>query len=257
MFAQLFNRQPLLDSGTQLWIFDTFAWALKNFDAEFFYRHSELILPSNEFYPGRVNSIEEMSDSVFSKTLAYAGLHAWPIKLYQPAQFNPQPVPQLTFNAPSVRGDLVEIAEKGSTEIAVSFNPSQINQPQDLIASYVQAMASILIQQRGLEPPGGAEYFQPAVDLMGCFMGFGVILTNTAYQFKGGCGSCNNPRANRQVALPETETLYCLALFCRLKGIVSKAVLPHIKSHLRSQFKRAYKELEPSRFEHEIWQLIK
>jgi len=81
------------------------------------------------------------------------------------------------------------------------------------------------------------------IDLVACFMGFGVIFANTAYQFKGGCGSCNNRNLNRQAALPELETVYALALFSVIKGVDIKQVKKALKPHLYKPFRQANKEI--------------
>lgn len=248
MLANLFKTSPLLDTATKNWILDTFAWALNEFDLNVFKQDSQLILPIHEFYPGKVNSIEEMAQSVFEHTLKYAGMQHWPIKLVRPDKYQPNTMPKLNF-IDGMRGAQSQVinadySEQASSDILVSYNPSQINQPQDLVASFAQAFASILVGQRGVLPPGGEEFVPQAVDLLACFMGFGVMFANTAYQFKGGCGSCYNKYANREVALPEQEMLYCLALFTTLKNIPAKQVTSHLKSHLRSDFKKAMKELK-------------
>ena len=74
-------------------------------------------------------------------------------------------------------------------------------------------------------------------------MGFGVVFANTAYQFKGGCGSCNNRNLNRQPALPELETVYALALFCVVKKVDIKPIKKELKSHLYKAFRQAHKEI--------------
>ncbi|WOH37998.1 hypothetical protein RI844_01825 [Thalassotalea fonticola] len=248
MLANLFKPTPLLDNATKDWILDTFAWALSEFDLNVFKQDSQLILPIYEFYPGKVNSIEEMAQSVFEHTLKYAGMQHWPIKLVSPNKYQPTAMAKLSFKD-GMRGAQSQVintdySEQNNSEILVSYNPSQINQPQDLVASFAQAFAAILIAQRGVSPPGGEEFMPQAMDLLACFMGFGVMFANTAYQFKGGCGSCYNKYANRQVALPEQEMIYCLALFSTLKSIPAKQVTTHLKSHLRSDFKKAMKELQ-------------
>lgn len=132
--------------------------------------------------------------------------------------------------------------------IDIAFHSSQLNQPQDLIAYLVQTKASILITQcattsSAIDAPGGSEALQQTIDLVACFMGFGVIFSNTAYQFKGGCGSCNNRGLNRQAGLPELETVYALALFCVLKDIEVKQVKKELKSHLYKPFRQAHKDI--------------
>ena len=246
MFAGLFDSKPVLDQGSSEWILDTFAWALEHFELNVFKADTQLILPTNDFYPGKVSSISEMAQSVFDKTLVYAGMQHWPVQLVQPQHYQQHNLPRLSFagavrgqgSTPVIAGDIA-----GQEKILISYNPNQINQPQDLVASYAQSLAAVLILQQGHLPPGGQEFMPQAVDLVACFMGFGVMLANTAYQFKGGCGSCYNASANRQAALPEQDTLYMLALFSILKSISVKSVTPHLKSHMKSTFKSAYKEV--------------
>ena len=248
MLANIFKTSPLLDNATTAWILDTFAWAITEFDLDVFKQESQLILPTHQFYPGKVNSIAEMAQSVFANTLKYAGMEHWPITLVAPENYQPSAMAKLSFTD-GMRGKHSQVtnndfSENNQTEILISYNPSQINQPQDLVASFAQTFAAILVAQRGVLPPGGEEFTPQAVDLLACFMGFGVMFANTAYQFKGGCGSCYNKYANREVALPEQEMLYCLALFSTLKNIPVKEVTYHLKSHLRSDYKKAMKELK-------------
>ncbi len=243
MLAKLFNRGQLLDENTREWVLDSFSWALSTFELTVFKNETQLILPTNEFYPGKVGSVHQMAQAVFDNSLAYAGMQHWPIKLVAPEQFSPQALPAITHTG-ALRGAETHLAFDNNVTpiIQVSYNPAQINQPQDLVASFAQSFASILITTSGSTPPGGADYYAAAIDLVACVMGFGVMFANTAYQFKGGCGSCYNAAANRQVALSEDEMTYCLALFTVLKNLDSKTVNNQLKSHLRSFFKRAVKE---------------
>jgi hypothetical protein len=244
----------VIDESTHQWILDTFSWAISHFDVLEFQKNSQLILPNNQFYQGSVSSVHEMAQSIFQQTLKYAGMQQWPITLVTPEQFvvGKQEITIPKFNlTDNCRGDNTPFSSSASNDdsqelnqpIMLSYRANQVNQPQDLISSLVQNFASILIAQQNSLPPGGKEFLPQAVDLVACFMGFGIIFSNTAYQFKGGCGSCNNPNANRQSALPENETVYALALFCLLKDIKPKAVKSHLKSHLRKQFSRSYDAL--------------
>ena len=248
MLANIFTPTPYINKYAKGWIFDTFTWALTEFDAAVFMQDSQLILPTNKFYPGKVSSIEEMAQSVFDHTLKYAGMQHWPIKLVAPDKYQEHTMAKLSFSG-GMRGSHSQVIStdysvNNNSEILVSYNPAQINQPQDLVASFVQAFASILVAQRGVLPPGGDELLPQAVDLVAAFMGFGVMFANTAYQFKGGCGSCYNKYANRQSALVEKEIIYCLALFATLKKIPGRHVTSHLKAHLRKDFRKALKELK-------------
>ena len=263
MLSNFFKAKPVIDESSKEWIFDTFAWCMDQLDSEFFKDNSELILPNNTYYPGSSSSVEEMAETIFANTTKYAGLTAWPLKLVSSDSFVQKPMPQLLFQS-SLRGESAivttkktadatphisykvegeEVLSEADTNIDIAFHSSQLNQPQDMIAYLVQRQAGILVNQNGMLPPGGKEVLPQTIDLVACFMGFGVIFANTAYQFKGGCGSCNNSSLNRQAALPELETVYALALFCVIKGIEIKAIKKELKSHLYKPFRQAHKEI--------------
>ncbi|WP_057832490.1 hypothetical protein [Colwellia sp. TT2012] len=263
MLSTFFKTKPVVDESSKEWIFDTFSWCMEQLDSEFFNDNSKLILPNNTFYPGSSSSVDEMAAAIFANTTKYAGMTAWPLKLVAAETFSQKPMPQLFFQS-SLRGENAIITAKKPADasshisykvegeevlsdldmgIDIAFHSSQLNQPQDLIAYLVQIQAGILVNQHGRLPPGGKEVLQQTIDLVACFMGFGVIFANTAYQFKGGCGSCNNRNLNRQAALPELETVYALALFCVIKGIEIKQVKKELKSHLYKPFRQAHKEI--------------
>lgn len=253
--AKLFSRQAMLDDNTRQWLYDTFTWAISNFDVEIFSQKTQLVLPNNTFYPGSVSTVHQMASNVFKHTVNYANMQHWPLKLLEPEHFVASKLPVL--HSPKerqtmLRGDMpVEFFNSSSDLLSspqaevinISYLPSQVNQPQDLISSFAQQLATLLVIYHPTPPPGGKEFVPQAIDVLACVLGFGVIFTNTAYQFRGGCGSCNNPAANRQSALPEYEMCYALALFCYLKQVPVSTVLPQLKSHLRRNYKKMYKEI--------------
>jgi hypothetical protein len=237
----LFKSKPLLEQAEQQWLIDTFIWAVEHFDAEFFTKHTQIILPTVAHFPDSVSSIEEMATKVFVRVRDYAGMSAWPIQLVAPQQLQPQVFPHFEF-AEHLRGEQSQLIVPPSHTINISFNPNQINQPQDLVASFAGTLATVLIHHVGVLPPGGKDYLPQAADALACFLGFGVMMSNTVYQFKGGCGSCYNPYANREAKLSETHTVFMHALISYFKNdSVSKK---HLKPHLRSQFKKAQKEIK-------------
>ncbi|WP_441003974.1 hypothetical protein [Pseudocolwellia agarivorans] len=280
MILDLFKSKPVVEDSVHNWVADTFSWAITHLNGDFLKHESQLILPTNEFFPGRVTSVHEMAQQVFSQTIKHAGMENWPLVLVEPHRASANVIPKLStsrlLRGPSAlvsvansdgygSGNAVEVSYGGESlskdnannqVIEISYNPAQVNQPQDLVSSFAQILASLLVMHSPELPPGGKEYVPQAVDLVACFMGFGVIFSNTAFQFKGGCGSCNNRQANRQSTLTELETVYCLAMFCKLKKIDKSKVLPHLKGHLKSSYKGAVKQLNQSNSECEATALL-
>lgn len=243
MLATLFKSEPVIDDSTRLWILDHFVWALAAFDSEHFYQETKLVLPTNAFYPGSSSSVEQMTQSIFDATIKHAGLSNWPIALAKPATPIPTQLPRITFTGQKCRGKSANLSQEVTTAIPIRVNPQQINQPQDYISSLVQVLSSLMLKQRGELPPGGEESIPQTIDFLSVFLGFGVIFSNTAYQFKGGCGSCNRQGLNRQAALPEAETVYATALFSVIKGISVKEASAELKPHLKRLFKKSYKDI--------------
>lgn len=237
----LFKSKPLLAEQELQWLVDTFVWAIENFDSDYFIKHSQLVLPNQQYFPDAVSSIEEMANKVFERVVGYAGLQAWPIQLVAPQQLQPQVFPHFTFRN-CLRGEHAQLIASPNHSVHVSFNQNQINQPQDLVASFAGTLATIMIHHVGVLPPGGKELLPQATDALACFLGFGVMMSNTVYQFKGGCGSCYNPYANRQAALSETQTVFMHALICHFKG--DQDSKKYLKPHLRSQFRKAQKQIK-------------
>lgn len=241
----LFKSAPLLEKDSAEWMFDTFDWALAHFDCEEFFKRSQLIQPNNKFFPGRVDSVHAKADNIFQHCLNYAGLKHWPLTLQAPEYFHniaPQPLQLEQVQRQSGGSQLPAIAS--NEQLHLSYNPQQTLKPEDLASSFAHGFAQHLVMQSQQLPPAGADYFAEATEVVGIFMGFGVMFANSAYTFRGGCGSCYNGAANRQATLSENEVVFALALFCRLKNIPSKEATQYLKSHLKSTYKKAAKQID-------------
>lgn len=241
-----FRTKPLIDEASCDWMFATFAWALTNFDQHEFFQRTQLIQPTNEFFPGNIDSRHGMAETIFDHVVSYTGLGHWPLQLQAPEYFSGQ-VPALL--------DLSVIQRNSSTAntlpaviasqpLAMTYNPQQASKPGDLASSYAHHLAQHLVAQSQQVPPGGVDYFNASTEVVAIFMGFGVMMANSAYTFKGGCGSCYNAQANRQASLSEDNVIFALALFCRLKQIPTAQATRHLKGYLRSNFKQALKQIE-------------
>ncbi len=259
MLFDFFKSQPVVDESVHNWVVDTYSWAITQFNGELLKHDTQLILPTNKFYPGRVSSVHEMAQQVFEQTVNYVGMQNWPLTLVEPQYITNNIIPPLSTSR-LLRGESAYITVNGTVNnkqtIEIGYNPAQVNQPQDLVSSFVQVLATLLVYQSPTLPPGGKEYIPQAIDLVACFMGFGVIFSNTAFQYKGGCGTCNNRQANRQSTLTEVETVYSLAMFCVLKHIDKSNVLPHLKPHLKRVFKQSYKQIKAQQIQLEPTALL-
>ena len=154
MLANLFSPKAIIDENTQSWIHDTFAWAVENFDINVLKNDARLVLPTNDFYPGSVSSIDEMAQAMFTNTKKYAGMQQWPVQITSSTPASQTAIEDLTLGD-VVRGDNADVAlSEGNDALMLGFTPNQVNQPQDLIAGISQALASILVVSNKVLPPG-------------------------------------------------------------------------------------------------------
>lgn len=242
-----FFSRAAVSSETADWIAECFSWAMQNFDVTRFREGTDLVLPNDKFFPKKVESPEAMAAYILERVSVFAGVADWPWRLVRPESFKLQAPPLLGLN-PSVRVDsdnnAYAVVDNFGQDLQVTFLREQTAKPQDLTASFAQAVAQHMLWQSQLTPPGGPEYFMQTAEVLAIFMGFGVMVTNSAYTFRGSCARCYNPRANRQASLSESECVYALALFADLKGVARDDILPYLKKYLRTAYKSAEKQLD-------------
>lgn len=244
----LFSKQSktaLLDEDIIFWLFETYEWALKNFDANVFFNETILVKPTNDFFSGKENSAEGMANLIFERVKEYSGVSHWPCYLIEESEVTSLSRPQIKIEGPMRGQNSVKQPEPGENgQFVVIYSQFQLNDPEVLIASYAHTLAYYLGLMAQVPPPGGNENLPHATELLAVFMGFGVIMANSANTRKiRSCGSCSGPAVERTNYLSEFDTCYALAIFTRLKGLNEKDVVNSLKKNLRPFFKKALKDV--------------
>jgi hypothetical protein len=244
-FLPWFNHKPVLDEETVQWLIDTYAWALRNFDAGVFRDETVLVQPNDRFFPGRVDSVEGMAGLICDKVKEYAAIAHWPTRLLDGRQCRLEEPPQLLLAGPlrGSRGVVPEAVEEGQ-RLPILYDPALINNPEAMIASFAHSFAHYLGTLAQEPPPGGEENWPHVTEVLATFLGFGLLMANSAFNVRiPRCGSCGPAPVDRQSFLSEHDMTYALAIFCTLKAIPNREVLPHLKSSLRGFYKRAVKDV--------------
>jgi hypothetical protein len=249
MFSFL-KSTPLPDDDFVTWLTAPFKWSLKHFDSALFYKHSILVIPSNKLFPGKMDSLEAMANLIFKKVKEYAFVQHWPCTLMDQNQCltNEQPHIEIKGALRQLQG----VEQKGidaEHKLIFTYDPSQIGNPEAMIATFSHMFAHYLGNMVAEMPPGKGENWSEISEMIAIFMGFGIMFSNSAYVFRGGCGSCGQSTVARQASLTEEQATYALALFSVMKNIENKAVLPHLKSHLKSFYKRSVKDIKKRELE--------
>ena len=241
----LFENKPLLETSSTQWMMDSYVWCLENFDADYFYQHTVLVEPSNKFFPGRVDSELGMAELIFSRVKSYAGVSHWPTRVMDVHGCVIPETPRI-----EIQGQLREVngvedkSLPDEQRLLIPYNPQQISNPEGMIASFAHTLAHYLGQMASRPPPGGPEYWPHVTELLAMYLGFGLMFANSAYTFRGGCGSCYNPNANRDAYLTEQQSVYSLAIFSVLKALPETTVTRHLKGHLKGFYRKAVREIK-------------
>ena len=244
MFSKLLKPKALLDEETTLWLFDTFTWALRNLEARVFYDETILVTPSNQHFPGRETSAHGMASLIFNQVKEYAGLKHWPTKLTNMAEGMPVKSPKIEIKG-ALRGSKGVMPTGGAVhQLHIAYNPDQLRDSEVLIADFAHALGHYLGSMSQEPPPGGVENWPHITEVVAVFMGFGLMMANSAHTVKiRSCGSCSGPAVERSNALSQYDITYALAIFSCLKEIPTRDVLAHLKKSLRPFYKKAAKEV--------------
>ena len=244
MFSKLLKPKAVLDEATTLWLFDTFSWALRNLDARVFYDETILVIPSNQYFPGREDSAHGMANLIFSQVKEYAGLKHWPTKLTSMAKDMPAESPRIEIKG-ALRGSKgIMPAADVVHQLSIFYNSDQLRDSEVLIADFAHVLGHHLGSMSQEPPPGGVENWPHVTEVVAVFMGFGLMMANSAHTVKiRSCGSCSGPAVERSNALSQYDITYALAIFSCLKEIPAKEVLVHLKKSLRPFYKKAAREV--------------
>ena len=240
-----FKSKPLLSEEDELFQVETYRWLLTHFGGSHFYDGTQLILPTEEFFPLLVNSQEEAAQSTFVQVQKYSGLENWPCIL-EIQEEDPNLVVGETLIVQNVeQNPHGTFSVNENNEAVITYNPKLVSKPTQMVATFAHELAHYLTGTSPEPPPGGWENWEFATDITATFLGFGIFQANSVFNFQqfsevGGYGWS----ATGGGYLSESEHSFSLAIFLLLKGISPDIAYPHCDANIKAYLKKALKELE-------------
>ena len=243
MFSVLFKKRPPLDEASVQWLFDVFEWALRNFPSEVFYQQNRLVLPTNEHFPGKVDSVQGMAELVFERVAEYSGMAHWPWQVVEKSHCNLEAARQIPTGATQEFVGREPTFVGPEHPLPIVYDRLLIGNPESLIAGFAHSLGQYLGYTAKEAPPGGVDNWPQVTEVLADYLGFGLMFANSAFVFPpGGCGSCS-ANVSRNSALSQWDHTYALALFVALKDIPPRKVKPHLKKSLRGHFQRCLADI--------------
>ena len=243
----VFGSKPVISDLDQQFQHDTYAWLLSHFGGPHFFKGKTLVLPTRDYFPAKVDSLDGAVSETFLTVKKYAGMSDWECVLQrQDEDVEARVAPTVVVkNAPT--NPLGTFSATNKTNAVITYNPKLAKEPLHLVATFAHELAHYLTATAPEPPPGGWDNWEFATDIAATFLGFGVFMANSAFSFRQYTDlNSQGWRWSRSGYLTEAEHVYALSLFLHLQKRSLTEVKPYLKSNLWSLIKKAYKQAEQS-----------
>ena len=215
-----FPPKSFLDQARRDWQFAAFAWLLRNGGGYPKFLETELVLPTEEFFPEHAMSGHAGVLDIFRRVREHAGMSDWPCAV-----------------EPDPRVDRPRLSGANSTPV-IRYRPDSLA-PTCLVATFARELARYYTETFAEDAPGGDTLAEPALEVAAVYMGFGVFMANsalaTAAHAAGG--------VEIAYALNEGELAHALAIFCLLRKVPPSAADAFLNPHLRKYLRLATRDL--------------
>ena len=230
---QLFRPRPPVSADEYDWLLACFAWlerVVGNKDVR-----PNLILPDEPSLRSATTGPE-----LFAAVRVLAGMEDWPCRL----------------ELVEVRGDSgdARLVDEGSGacgtfsieegEAVIRYSSVMLRNPDALAATFAHELCHYLLAGAG-NPPGGPELIEHATDCAAAYIGFGVLLANSARQFEQWSdGEWFGWRSSTAGYLSEQSLVTAAAMFAALHGYGADDLASGLKPYLGSDARKAMKAVE-------------
>ena len=239
VIRKFFGHGPLISPDEVEWQIACFSWLLRGTGGFGRFRHALFVLPTDGHFPQRGLRSGALEQALFKQIKEHAGMSAWrcSLEVQKPepdARVAPTVIVQGYPSAP------LGTFRRDKKRAVITYRADSISNPASFVATLAHELSHFLISEIREPPPGGHTNLEFATDMAAVFLGFGIFLTNSAFnfsQYQG--GGTQGWSASTHGYLSESQLLHATALFTVLLGIEPSHATSHLDSHLRRPYKTA------------------
>lgn len=245
MFGFL-GKSRLVDKHTAAWTVDRFGWILETYGPDKPVSNTELVLPTAEFFPSS-GCPETGIEEIFRNVARHAGVADWSFEIDAVDDNTARPVGSALLLQPLTQASPVQANDNAEDPQSwpISYPARFATSPAPLIACFAHQIAWHLLHQTDWPEAFGPDEVGGLCDLVTVYLGFGVFLSNSAYEFEGySLGLESGWVSERQGSLSEVSILFATALFLRLQNGKPDIVRDHLKPKLRGHFDKAIQQVD-------------
>jgi hypothetical protein len=240
-----FKAKPILEPEAAEWHVRNLCWLLRNLRHTPMFEDTRLVLPKPGHFKTDGTEGHAKATAIFERVKTYAGMTDWPVRL----------VSDVKVYEPN--NDLIQAASRNTPlglfmrdhggGVQIAYAPRLLNEPVALIATFAHELAHYVVHSIEDTVPCDPAEEEFLTDQAACFLGFGVFLANSAFQFERwrdtGSGT-QGWRTRRNGYLTERDLIFDLALFLAVKGLSPADAIPCLKPYLADLLKAAVKDVE-------------
>jgi len=237
-----FTRKPIVDAGTAAWHLDNFAWLVREFNVGEF-EQSRLILPKPGYFTIDGEQGHALALRIFNQVKIHCGMIDWEVDLVPDRNPLAEAAPLSAVMVAPKKHALGTFAAGGNS-IQISYVPSLLKRPERFIATMAHELAHYLLATAHTAPPCADDEMEFLTDLTAVYLGFGVFLANTRFEFEAiHDGPMQGWRMGHSGYLPEADLIFALAMFIRAKELDAAPACGCLKPHLAKMLRRAITDL--------------
>ena len=136
-------------------------------------------------------------------------------------------------------------AKYGKPREIIKYDAGMENNPAQFVATFAHELSHALHNRSKQELDIGPELYELFTDLTAIYLGYGVFLANTRFEFSQFANADTQGwQAQGAGYLPEADMVFATALFMKIKELPIELALPHLKLRLQKMLKKAYQQLD-------------
>lgn len=240
-----FKRKPLLDEETADWHLENFEWLVSCYAESQSFSTAKLVLPKPSFFLTDDEKGHAKAERIFSQVKEYCQIAHWPTEL---VRGDPFLTPGRTlFEVQHGKSVLGTYDGYSSNKIRITYAPNLLDNPQALIAVLAHEIGHGIIHAAPMKPVCADDEHEFLTDLAAVYLGFGVFLANTAFQFtqwRDDALGTQGWHSARSGYLPEADLIFATAIFLRAKNIDPAEARSCLKPHLATMLDKALRDLD-------------
>lgn len=227
-----FTPKPPISRDELDWIVACFVWLRKVLGDV--HIRPEFVLPD---HPALLEA--KTGPQLFEAVRALAGMEHWQCRLEKADVEMAESTPYITHESRAACGTFS--VENG--EAVIRYSSQMLRDPDALAATFAHELCHYLLVNAG-DPPGGPELLEHATDCAAVYIGFGVLLSNSARSFEQfNDGEWSGWRSSANGYLSEQALVTATALFAALHAYDTGKANDALKPYLRSDMKKASKAI--------------